>query len=320
MNLSVLERMVQNGDLSLAALQYLLDCRAECEWLDYKEFLHLDNDPSLANFTRDVLAMKNIGGGYIVVGVQDKTWLPVGLDAELSYDGKLLRDKARRGCGLDLDLYIVHHSSHHEGKSLLFALILVRGSGKRHKRRIPSLVKCDFRPREKYGLRRGEIYVRQGDSTVRVDSSEMLDRLLSDLEGRADAASIEAMQPASPFIIDTGLYRLQQPDFDVFVGRSDLRKKVVDAVLKDPRIWIINIHGPGGVGKSAIATWVAYHFYERKEFESIVQLTAKEITLTEKGIRPNRGRTLHSLEDLLDRLCSVFEEEPPEDLDKRSSL
>jgi len=180
-------------------------------------------------------------------------------------------------------------------------------------------VKSDFCPKEKYGLRRGEIYARQGDSTVRVDSSELLDRLLNDLEDRADAASIEAAQPASPFAIHTGLYRLQPPDFDVFVGRSVLRQSVVDAVLRDPRIWIINIHGPGGVGKSAIATWAAYHFYENKTFESIVQLTAKETTLTERGIRRNRSRTLHSLDDLLDRLCSVFEEEPPEDLEEKKS-
>lgn len=317
MNLSILERMVQDGDLSLAALNYLLECRAECEWLDYKERLTLDDSANIAKFARDVLAMKNTGGGYIIVGVQDKTWLPIGLNAELPYDSKLLRDKVRRGCGLDLELDIVHHSPHHEGKLLLFALILVRGSRKRNKRRTPSLVKSDFHPREKYGLRRGEIYVRQGDSTVKVDSSEMLEHLLSELEGRADAVSIEAAQPTSPFAIDTGLYRLQSPDFDVFIGRSALRQNVIDAILKDPRIWIVNIHGPGGVGKSAIATWVAYHFYDNKKFESIVQLTAKETVLTEKGIKRNRGRTLHSLEDLLDRLCLVFEEESPDDLDEK---
>jgi hypothetical protein len=309
--------MVQDGDLSLSAAQYLVDCRAECEWLDYKENLSLDNDPNVAYFTRDVLAMKNTGGGYIVVGVQDKTWRPVGLGAELPYDGKLLRDKVRRGCGLDLELDIVHHSMRHEGTTLLVAIILVRSSRKRSKRRTPSLVKSDFKPGEKYGLRRGEIYARQGDSTVKVDSTEMLEQLLSDLEDRADAASVEADEPTSPFAIHSGLYRLQQPDFDVFVGRSVLRQNVVDAVLKDPRIWIINIHGPGGVGKSAIATWAAYHFYENRTFESIVQLTAKETTLTERGIRRNRSRTLHSLDDLLDRLCSVFEEEPPEDLEQK---
>ena len=39
--------------------------------------------------------------------------------------------------------------------------------------------------------------------------------------------------------------------FEKFVGREVLRRKVIEAVVKDPRIWIINVHGPGGVGKSA---------------------------------------------------------------------
>ena len=36
MNLSVLERMARDGDMSSDVVRYLLDCRGECEWLDYK--------------------------------------------------------------------------------------------------------------------------------------------------------------------------------------------------------------------------------------------------------------------------------------------
>lgn len=320
MNLSTLERMVKNGDLSLSALLYLLNCRCECEWLDYKEMLFLESDAGVAGFSRDVLAMKNTGGGYIVVGVQDKTWEPVGIAEELPYDTKLLRDKARRGTGLNLEVDIVHHSVSHGDKTILIAIVLIRGTAKRNKRRMPSLVKSDFHPREKYGLRRGEIYARRGDETVKVDSAEMLEPLLNDLEDRTDSADLAVEQAANPFEIDTGLYRIQPRDFDVYIGRASLRQKVIDAVLRDPRIWIINIHGPGGVGKSAIATWTAYYFYEKRVFESIIQLTAKDVALTDKGIRPNRGRTLHSLDDLLDRICVVFEESPPDDIDKKKQL
>ncbi|MDX5461244.1 RNA-binding domain-containing protein [Micromonospora tulbaghiae] len=320
MNLSVLERMVQNGDLSLEAAQYLVECRAECEWLDFKQQLSLEDDKGIADFTRDVLAMKNTGGGYLVIGVEDKTWNILGLAADLPYDGKLLRDKVRKGSGLDLDLDIVHHLVRVDNERRMVAIILVRSSRRRRKRRTPSLVKSDFCVREKYGLRRGEIYARRGDSTIRVDSSEMLSSLLDDLEDRADSQGAEAAQSSGPFAIDAGLFRLQSPDYQLFVGRSTLRRSVVDAVMKDPRIWIINIHGPGGVGKSAIATWTAYHFYENAAFESIIQLTAKETTLTDGGIRRNHGRTLHSLDDLLDRICSVFEEEPPEALDAKKQV
>jgi hypothetical protein len=45
---------------------------------------------------------------------------------------------------------------------------------------------------------------------------------------------------------------------------------------KDPRIWIINVHGPGGVGKSALVNWATYEFYGARQFEGIIHLTAKD--------------------------------------------
>ena len=58
MNLFVLERMIRECDLSKDALRYLVDCRAECEWLDYKRSLHLDIDKQLCDFAKDMVAMK----------------------------------------------------------------------------------------------------------------------------------------------------------------------------------------------------------------------------------------------------------------------
>src|SRR6266849_1368182 len=109
MNLATIERMAREGDLSKDALRYLLSCHGECEWLDYKEHLSLSSDKQLCDFCRDVLALKNMGGGFIVIGVKDGTWEPVGLTGSLSYDTKLLRDQVRKCLGLDLDLDIVVH-------------------------------------------------------------------------------------------------------------------------------------------------------------------------------------------------------------------
>lgn len=88
MNLATIERMVRDGDLSLDALKYLVDCRGECEWLDFKQLFRLESDYDISAFAKDALAMKNTGGGYLVIGVQDKTWVPVGLASELPYDAK----------------------------------------------------------------------------------------------------------------------------------------------------------------------------------------------------------------------------------------
>src|SRR5688572_21813977 len=101
--------MISEGDLSRDAFKYLLECRTECEWLDYKETLNLEQNAELCAFARDVLALKNVGGGYILVGVRDKTWQQIGFAHPLPYEAKLLRDKIQRAAGVSIDIDIVSH-------------------------------------------------------------------------------------------------------------------------------------------------------------------------------------------------------------------
>jgi len=67
MNLALLQRMIRQGDLSIQALQYLVGRKGECEWLDYKETLNLDQDRQIAAFAKDMLAFRNVGDGYLVI-------------------------------------------------------------------------------------------------------------------------------------------------------------------------------------------------------------------------------------------------------------
>ena len=281
MNLAVLERMVAEGDVSREAFRFLLECRSECEWLDYKEALVLEQDAQLAGFARDVLALRNVGGGYIVVGVRDKTWEQVGLASTFPYDSKQLRDKVMRGTGVTLDVDVVVHSLSFDSTERRFAVILVRGSRKRTKRRHPSVVAKDFAAGTAYGLRRGEIYVRKGDSTVRISSQGELDDLLERLEEQADDDARHASGAPSPFAVEDGLYRLLDRGFDAFVGRKEFRTKVLDTLLGDPRIWIVNVHGPGGVGKSALVNWAAYKAMIGGRSRQFSSLT-KETILTDE--------------------------------------
>jgi len=110
------------------------------------------------------------------------------------------------------------------------------------------------------------------------------------------------------FVIESGLYRLLPREYGTFIGRKKFKSVLREAIEGDPRIWIINLYGPGGVGKSALATWLAYYYYENREaFEAILQLSAKDLELsTEHGIRHLRP-SLISLEDFLDRVLHLFE-------------
>lgn len=319
MNIAVIERMISQADMSLDALRYLVSCRTETEWLDYKEELHLNSDAAAAGFARDVLGMKNVGGGYVVVGVQDKTWRPIGIHAPLPYDSKLLRDAVRKCCGLDLEVDIVHHNAFGDVGTGRFALILVRGSSRRKKRRAPSVVSKDFHPKESFGFRRGDIYIRRGDSTVRIQSQAELEDVLERLEAVADESAIAAAAPSLPFAVLDGTYRLLEKGYDSFIGRTNLRNEVLKTITKDPRIWIIDVHGPGGVGKSALVNWAVYDFYEHRRFEAILHLSAKDAKLTAQGIQQS-PRSLYSLENLLDHIIDLFAEPVPDGLDGKRRL
>ncbi|MGA1999914.1 MAG: RNA-binding domain-containing protein [Terriglobales bacterium] len=319
MNIAVIERMISQADMSLDALRYLVSCRSEIEWLDFKQELHLEADAASCAFTRDVLGMKNVGGGYIVVGVQDKTWRAIGISAPLPYDGKLLRDIVRKCCGLELDVDIVHHNAFADAGTGRFALILVRGSSRRKKRRAPSVVSKDFLPKENFGFRRGDIYIRRGDSTVRIESQAELEDVLERLESVADESAIAASASSLPFAVIDGTYRLLEKGYDSFIGRTGLRDDLMGSITKDPRIWIIDIHGPGGVGKSALVNWAVYNIYDRRTFEAILHLSAKDSKLTAQGIQPS-ARSLYSLENLLDHIIDLFAEPVPDSLDGKRKL
>ena len=67
---------------------------------------------------------------------------------------------------------------------------MVRSSSKKSKRRSPTLVVKNFCKSKNYGLSRGEIYFRKGDSTVKVQSGEELENLLDLLEEQIDQDAI----------------------------------------------------------------------------------------------------------------------------------
>jgi hypothetical protein len=242
MNITRIRQMAAQGDMSVDALRFLLDCHGECEHLDFKEQFDLDNDYGLSSFAKDVLGMKNVGGGYLVIGVRDKTWEYLGLKSRLPYDTKGLRDKVRKSTGLDLELDILQHEVFVEGTPKLFGLILVRSSTKRSKLKQAAMPSTDFKPGERWGIRRGEIFVRSGDSTKRIESGSELNDLLDDLESRYQEQELEqANAQPSPFAVEQGLYRLLPREYETFVGRERYKAALRQAIEGDPRIWIVNL-------------------------------------------------------------------------------
>lgn len=308
MNISRIRKKAIEGDLSVECLRYLLDCHAECEHLDFKSEIDLRDEHNALDIAKDIVGMKNIGGGYLIIGVTDKTWKPIGLLKSLEFDTKLLRDLVRKYTGLDIEVDYIEHRINIEEKNRLFAMLCIRSTAKISKLKTPSICKISFRDTQKWGIRKGDIYIREGDQTVRLDDLNKLIGKLEDLQDMyQEADQLEATSVSSPFEIETGLYRLLPKEYGTFVGREKLLTKIKTAIEKDPRIWIINLYGPGGVGKSALATRIAYDYFYNRKFEAILQLSAKDRELsTGNGIQPLRP-SLISIEDFIDRILTLFE-------------
>ena len=221
MNISRIRKMAVEGDMSVNALQYLLDCRGECEHLDFKSTINFDVDHDGACISKDIVGMKNVGGGYIVIGVADKTWDQVGISQEILGDTKMLRDKVRKYTGLEIETDIIHHYLNTGGTKKLFALILVRASAKKNKLKSPSHCQVSFALKEDWGIRQGDIYIRDGDQTKRLDDPSRFNDYLEELEYRYQEDEIEqASKAPSPFAIESGFYRLLPREFENFIGRE----------------------------------------------------------------------------------------------------
>lgn len=307
MNISRLQNMIRDRDCSLQCIRYLLDCHCECEHLDYKIDLNLGPDHNNISLVKDILGMKNMGGGYLVIGVEDKSWKPVGINKPLNLDSKLLKDLVRKHSGLELELDFVTHSIDLDGERKTFGIVFVRGTTKASKLRTPSQSKIDSHSDQKWGIRRGDIYARYGDQTILVtDLDEFGEKIAELQDSYVESEMAEASKKSSPFAVESGLYRLLPKEYNTFVGRNEILNKLKGAIEGDPRIWIVNLYGPGGVGKSALATKLAYEYYDMKKFEAILHLSAKDRELSsDSGIKVLLP-SLFSLEDLLDKLIHLF--------------
>lgn len=81
--------------LSDQAANYLLDFREEDALVDFKLTFNFGNEKDWLELTKDVMAFTNAQGGYIVFGVQNGTFEPIGLDkavvTELTDTNKLMQ-------------------------------------------------------------------------------------------------------------------------------------------------------------------------------------------------------------------------------------
>jgi hypothetical protein len=138
---------------------------------------------------KDVLAMANSGGGHIIIGVEDKTGRKVGISKQVSeslWEAKNVNDKLKKYCGGFIRVLVAQYDLQDLAAApTRLALISVPGA----RGMVPAQdngVYPDPRDpaKQKWVFRQGDIYIRKGDESVKVETPEDLElgRMGSELE------------------------------------------------------------------------------------------------------------------------------------------
>lgn len=260
----------------------------EDELWDYKEdvpSIGKGSEVQWANIASDVLAFHNNRGGVLIFGIRDRDYRFVGATHRI--DTKLFNDKIRRYVG---DRFWVSFSREFIQYDQRYVGIAI----------IPPKVHSVLRAMGdapivsgRQSLRIGDLCIRDGDQT----------KVLSGTAALKFVAEHRVAESTSLWVVDKPNFRVLRPDYREFTYRKELCSQIEQSLTSD-RTFVTSLTGIGGVGKTALASWATLEAYEKKHFDFIVSLTAKDRALTSTGIVPV-APTLSSLSDLLREICDV---------------
>lgn len=237
-------------ELSLSRIKTLLEHPCETASLDFKETLDLTQGRDRVEFAKDVLAMANSGGGDIVVGVEDTTRHHVGISEEISAtlrDSKTVNDKLKKYCGGFVRVLVAQHEIPDPVRGTVrLAMIRVPRAARPIPAQDDGAYPDPSNPsKQKWAFRRGDIYVRKGDESVKVETPEDLQLGLPSSElgiGTATTLIQEFMQQVDRF---AGRTLPPLPPSEAQCEMSG--QPLVDALFADRDVLLL---GPSGSGKT----------------------------------------------------------------------
>lgn len=241
--------------LSIQALEQCLDCKFETENLDFKQSLDLSTRRGVLELAKDVLAMTNSVGGYIVAGIEDKTFRLVGLpssEAALFHDGARINDKLRSVCNEQVSVQAALHQVPDAGGQLInIALICVYPQDEM----LPAPVDGSYdqsregkKTETKWVFRQGDVLIRKGDSSTRAISKQDYQRRPFNFD---DLLTFRA-----PCVASEETEEFRNPYNFAVVARDEMfkgREREVNQLLSAVENgWHVSVFGLQRIGKTSL--------------------------------------------------------------------
>ena len=235
------------SELSRDCLLRLLASPWEREDLDLKETIDLTGSHGWVALAKDVLAMANTGGGHIIIGVEDKTLRKIGLTKKVSealQEPKKINDQLKNYCGGYIRILVAQHDLQEPAvEQVRLALVYVPPAWPPVPAQDNGVYPDPGDPKkQKWIFRKGDIYVRKGDESVKIETPE-------DLElGRP---GFEPAQGGPGIVRHFTVGKLPWPFIasEPFVDREDAFRKLQSAVSPGA---IVPVTGLPDSGKSQL--------------------------------------------------------------------
>lgn len=278
-------QLLFEGDLPVLRRGY----RTETELWDFKAdcpIIGRDADNAWAEFALDILAFHNNQGGVIFFGISDAFEF-VGANTRL--DSKMVNDRLRQYLPDTIWVEYYREFIQSDQRYLGVALVSPRGPLPRAFRSAAPTIAG----KQRFG--KGWSARREHDSSLVLDPTKYNEWV----------RGLQVPIVSGEYVVDLPQFRILQPDYQSFIERPAVGAEIEKALV-DPRTAVTSLVGLGGMGKTALATWAVLRAYERKQFEFIVSVTAKDRELTSTGIL-GIDNTLSTFEDLLDSIAEVLD-------------
>lgn len=180
-------------------LRYYNYRREDDSW-DYKQSLSISEKSAFAEFAKDVLAFANFGGGFILLGVEDRSYILRGVQSEI--DPSSLGSKIEKQLGFHLNVRLFYFDHLMNGQNIRLGLV-----------HIPESMKVLMSNRDlhnsegKLVVQDATIYYRRNTRSIRANGND-IDRILHRLSTGRTESDVTLQDELSP------LRRSRQSKFD----------------------------------------------------------------------------------------------------------